>query len=86
MNFAAGVGAIQGVGEKHYFYEDFSTHPVSQGEEITVIPAKEVFRESSGLPVMPLGKIELVVAVMPAPGLKVKFSGNQPETADGKLK
>ena len=85
MNFAGGVGAIQGEAEKRsqsyqFIYDKPGpggrTIGAVQNEDIIVsLSAKQAFQEKSVLPFVPLGKAELVFGIMPAPGLKVKFSG-----------
>jgi len=86
LNFAGGIGAIQGEAEKRsqsfrFIYSEGrpgTTYAVDaiQNEDVVVsISAKEAFKETTVLPFVPLGKAELVVGVMPAPGLKIKFSG-----------
>lgn len=81
MNFAAGLGTFQGEVEKHTFWVRQNyvfPNPVqrSQEEKIENVSANKAWEELGGKwPVSPLGKIELAVAGILTPGLKVKVSG-----------
>lgn len=91
LNFAGGIASAKGDVRKETYYQESicptgwiisgsfrscgSVPVFVQGQQTELLSAKEVLKEKSKLSFMPLGRVELVVAVMPVSRLKVKFSG-----------
>jgi hypothetical protein len=75
MNFAGGVGKFDGQLEKHEFRTEFnfaSGQPVPvRTERVTT----EQMEEFVSLKPFPLGKVEVAVAGIIAPGIKIRASG-----------
>ncbi len=76
LNVAGGVGSVSGTIEKHSLFPDYTFDrtgrptAIVQRETVEMIPAKEEL-----LSTYPMGKVQAAVAVIVAPGLKVRFAG-----------
>jgi hypothetical protein len=76
MNVAGGVGTVSGTVEKHSLFADAIFNPRTgqligvQQETVSTLPAAEEL-----LSKFPIGKVQAAVAVIVAPGLKVRFAG-----------
>jgi hypothetical protein len=78
MTFGAGYGKISGTVDKHEFSADYGFNPqtgqptlIRQNEQVTTVDIEEVLDRTA----VPLGNVEFAVAVMVAPGLKVRATG-----------
>ena len=76
MNVAGGVAQVRGTAERHQFFPNFAEHPqygywigLAQGEEVQEVGARELFLGE--VKTLPLGKIEVAVAAILAPGINV---------------
>jgi hypothetical protein len=74
LNIAGGVGSFSGELEEHKFnVEEVSSNPlrVRQVERVTTEPARDLLSFSP----VPIGAIQAAVAVIMAPGLKIRAAG-----------
>lgn len=80
MNFGGGATWAKGSVEKHDVETQKADQPgggveVSQTRTVETITAKEAFRDTFWLPVIPTGRIEVIAGVIATENLKIKIGG-----------
>lgn len=77
MNFAGGVAKFRGVVESHEQKGTFTFDPATQRSSVTFreVVTMHDMREEVDIKVLPLARVEAAVAVLVAPGLKIRGTG-----------